>query len=298
MNMFPPMRSRAVLVFAVLLPLVGVACGAKTPAATVVAPATSAGNAAPPSSTPSADTTPAGTAAPETVKEVVVPASIKAIVDAQDRSPEDQKLDSGRHPAELLAYFGIAPGMKVADLAAGGGYTTELLARAVGASGVVYGQNSKWLLDKFAEKPWSARLTKPVMKNVVRVDRDFEEPLPPEAQNLDAVFVVLFYHDTFWLKVDRDKMNQAAFRALKSGGVYAIVDHSGRQGTASTEVQTLHRIEESVVKDEVVRAGFRLASEADFLRNPTDGRDWNDAPMAAADRRGKSDRFVLKFKKP
>ncbi len=229
---------------------------------------------------------------------VAVPAAIQAIVDAADRSDADRKLDAGRHPAETLAFFGVAPGMKVAELGAGGGYTAELLVRAVGPTGVVYGQNNRFFLEKFAEKPWSERLAKPVMKGVIRVDREFDDPLPPEAKDLDAVFLVLLYHDTVWLKTDREKMNRAVFAALKPGGVFAIIDHSGRPGTGTTEAQTFHRIEEKVVREEAERAGFKLGAEASFLRNPADTRDWNDAPSAAADRRGTSDRFVLKLVKP
>ena len=254
---------------------------------------------APPSS---AVRSPASTAAAASneqhVKTVEVPAAIRAFVDAPDRDAEDKKLDGGRKPAELLAFAGIKPGMKVADLAAGGGYTTELLARAVGPTGVVYGQNSPFIIEKFAEKPWTARLAKPVNKNVVRVTREFEDPLPPEAKDLDAVLIVLFYHDTFWMKTDQARMNAAAFRALKPGGVYIIVDHSGRSGTGTTEVQSIHRIEESVLRKEVPQAGFKLTADAEFLRAPDDKRDWNTAPFAAAERRGTSDRFVLKFVKP
>ncbi len=97
-----------------------------------------------------------------------------AVVTAADRSPEDRALDAGRKPAQLLAFLGVQPGWRIADLGAGGGYTTELLQRAVGSEGVVYGQNSKKLLEMFLEKPWSARLAKPVMKGVVRMDRDFD----------------------------------------------------------------------------------------------------------------------------
>lgn len=207
-------------------------------------------------------------------------------------------MDKGRHPAELLTFLDLRPAMRVAEISAGGGYTTELLARAVAPDGVVYGQNSKFILERFAEKPWSERLAKPIMKNVVRVDREFDDPLPPEAKNLDAVVNVLFYHDTVWMKTDRMRMNQAIFRALRPGGAYFIIDHSGRPGTGIAEVQTNHRIEEQVVRDEVQKAGFRLAAEADFLRNPADSRDWNASPRAAAERRGTSDRFVLKFVKP
>jgi predicted methyltransferase len=224
--------------------------------------------------------------------------SIEAIVAAKDRPEADRALDAGRHPGELLAFFGVKPGMKVAELFAGGGYTSELLARAVGKSGVVYGQNNHFILERFAEKPWSERLARPVMKHVVRVDRELDDPLPPEAKDLDAVFAVLIYHDTVWLGVDRDKMNQAVFAALKSGGTYAIVDHSGRVGSGTSETQSFHRIEESALRAEVERAGFKVAGEAMFLRNPADTRDWNDSPIAAAERRGTSDRFVLKFVKP
>lgn len=224
--------------------------------------------------------------------------AIRAAVDASDRSDADRALDAGRHPAEMLSFFGIAPGMKVAELGAGGGYTAELLARVVGRSGVVYAQNPPIILKRFAEKPWSDRLAKPVMKHVIRVDRDFEAPLPPDVHDLDAVFLVLFYHDTVWLDVDRARMNKAIFRALKPGGVYAIVDHSARPGAGLVDVKTFHRIEESVVRREVEAAGFRLDAAASFLRNPNDARDWNDSPLAAGARRGTSDRFVLRFVKP
>jgi predicted methyltransferase len=227
-----------------------------------------------------------------------VPPAIQAIVGAADRSEDDRKLDQGRHPGEVLAFFGISPGMKVAELMAGGGYTAELLARAVGPSGVVYGHNTKLVLDRYAEKPWSARLAKPVMKNVVRVDRELEDPLPPEAKGLDAIFMVLFYHDTVWQKIDRDKMNRAIFAALKPGGFFAVIDHSGRPGTGTGETQTFHRIEEKVVREELERVGLKLAGEGSFLRNPADTRDWNDSPREAGDRRGTSDRFVLKMVKP
>ena len=222
----------------------------------------------------------------------------KAIVAAADRSPADRILDAGRKPEDLLRFLDLEPGMRVAELGAGGGYTTELLARAVGPTGVVYAQNSRFILERFAAKPWAERLVKPVMQNVVRVDRDFDDPLPPEAYDLDRVVIVLFYHDTVWMDVDRVAMNEAVFRALKPGGLYVVIDHSARSGAGYNDVRTLHRIEESMLRSEIEDVGFTLARESDFLRNPADPRDWNDSPTAAGERRGTSDRFALAFVKP
>jgi predicted methyltransferase len=100
------------------------------------------------------------------------------------------------------------------------------------------------------------------------------------------------------MKIDRAKMNKAVFESLKPGGFYEIVDHSARAGAGTSVAQSLHRIEEKTLIDEVTKAGFKLAAEADFLKNPKDARDWNASPVAAKEKRGTSDRFVLKFVKP
>jgi predicted methyltransferase len=215
-----------------------------------------------------------------------------------DRTIQDRELDEGRRPAELLAFLEVAPGQRFGELGAGGGYTTELVARAVGDQGRVFAQNSRVLLERFAAKPWGERLIKPSMKNVMRVDRELDDPFPPEARDLDGVYIVLFYHDTVWLGADRGKMNTAVFRALRPGGIYVIVDHSARARSGAGDAQTLHRIDEAFVIQEVTRAGFRLQAVGDFLRNPADARDWNPSPRAAGDRRGTSDRFALRFVKP
>jgi predicted methyltransferase len=227
-----------------------------------------------------------------------IPAAVRAAVDAPDRSAEDRALDDGRQPARMLAFFGIRPGSRVAELGAGGGYTTELVARVVGPTGRVYGQNSPFILERFAQKPWTDRLAKPVMKNVVRLDRPFDDPFPPDLRNLDAVLIVLLYHDTVWMKADRAKMNRAVFAALAPGGVYGVVDHSAKPGSGLADVESLHRIDEATLRSEIEAAGFSLAATADFLRHAEDARDWSPSPRVAGERRGTSDRFVLKFVKP
>jgi predicted methyltransferase len=220
-----------------------------------------------------------------------------AIVAAPDRTDPDRALDPGRKPERMLAFLAVRPGMHVADLAAGGGYSTELLARAVAPDGLVFSQNSQLLL-KFAGEAWTARLARPALKNAVRVEREFEDPLPPEARGLDLVLINASYHDLVAMKVDRAMMDRAVFAALRKGGAFVVIDSSARPGSGVSDSPTLHRIDEQVVKDEVTAAGFRLAAEDDFLRNPDDTRDWNSSPRAAGERRGTSDRFALRFVKP
>jgi predicted methyltransferase len=130
---------------------------------------------------------------------------------------------------------------------------------------------------------------------ITAVSRPFEDPVPPElkAGSVDLVTLIFNYHDLGFLGVDRAKMNEAVFRALKPGGFYIIADHSGRPGTGISESGTLHRIEEAFLRKEVEAAGFKLAEEGNFLRNPNDPRDKNtpDPPQP-------KDEFVLKFVKP
>jgi predicted methyltransferase len=88
-------------------------------------------------------------------------------------------------------------------------------------------------------------------------------------------------------------MNRSIFAALKPGGLYVVADHHGRPGTGISESSTLHRIEEAFLRKEVEAAGFQLAGEGGFLRNPDDPRD-RETPEPAQPK----DEFVLKFRKP
>jgi predicted methyltransferase len=239
---------------------------------------------------------------------------IAEIVASPDRSAADRINDQRRKPELMLAFIGVRPGMQVMDLSAAGGYTTELLARAVGPTGKVYGQSAP--PDANRPKPaapeggaspsapaprltsaqrLAERAKNPNAGNIIAVVRPFEDPAPPEvaANALDLVTLMFNYHDLGYLGVDRAKMNHAAFSALKPGGMYVIADHSGRVGTGISEGGTLHRVEEALVRREVESAGFKLAEEGTFLRNADDPRDRNtpEPPMP-------KDEFVLKFVKP
>jgi predicted methyltransferase len=225
-----------------------------------------------------------------------VPHYIVAAINAPDRPAKDRESDPSRRPVQVMAFFRVKPGMQVADLWAGGGYTTEVLARIVGPSGKVYSQNVAFP-EKFKknEETWKSRLKEPGIDNVVEVTKPFDAPdlLPVAPDTLDAVFINLNYHDLFDVGADPDKLNAVVLRALKPGGVYAIVDNSAQAGSGTRDTNTLHRIDEDFVVKQVEKDGFRLVATSDVLRNPKDPRT---EPFWKINHT--QDRFILRFVKP
>jgi predicted methyltransferase len=249
---------------------------------------------------------------------------IAALVASPSRSAADRTNDQRRKPELILGFIAPWPGMTALDLSAGGGYTTELLARSIGPAGAVYGQSRPPNPNQrppaqpeggaappaaaapaapprppspvaLAARDKALREAGQAAAPITAVQRPFEDPIPPELakERLDLVTLMFNYHDLGHMGVDRGPMNRAVFQALKPGGIYVIADHSGRPGTGISESGTLHRIEEAFLRQEVEAAGFKLLAEGHFLRNPADPRDKNtpDPPMP-------KDEFVLKFVKP
>jgi predicted methyltransferase len=203
------------------------------------------------------------------------------------RSDQDRRADEARKPVEFLEFAQVKPGMRVLDVAAGGGYTTQLLALAVGGDGRV------WAQTEGPAPSLQKRLSEHPQPNIVPVTRSFEDPVPEGASNLDLVTIVMNYHDIAYLPVDRARMNRRLFDALKPGGRLVLIDHSAKAGTGVSATKTLHRIDESVVREELRQAGFRLEAESNFLRVPADPRD-----QAFFDMRTPTDKFALRFVKP
>ena len=215
-----------------------------------------------------------------------------AIIAAPDRRDADRDIDKRRDPEKLLAFTGARPGMKVLDMGAGGGYSTELMARAVAPNGMVYGQNVPNPSQK-SKAIFDERMKTPAMKSVTPLFRPFDDPTPPEVRDLDLITFFFFYHDVTYMEVDRAAMNKKLFSALKPGGVLVIADHSAAAGAGTGVGKSLHRIEEVALRREVEAAGFKLVGEADFLRRPGDTRDFPSTRPT-----GPVDEFVLKFQRP
>ena len=203
------------------------------------------------------------------------------------RTDQDQRMDASRHPAEFLPFTQVQPGMRVLDVSAGAGYTSQLLALAVGPAGMVWAQTPNpgaALQKRVADHPQA---------NLIVVARPFDDPVPTEATRLDLITIVLNYHDISYLPVDRAKMNQKLYAALKPGGRLVVIDHSAIKGTGISAGKTLHRIDEDVVLTEVKQAGFVLDAEGGFLRNPADKRDESSNQPKIP-----TDKFALRFVKP
>jgi predicted methyltransferase len=216
-----------------------------------------------------------------------------AIIAAPDRTDADRQTDNRRDPLKLLVFSGVRPGMKVLDMGAGGGYSSELIARAVAPGGAVYAQNPADLGER-AKARFEARLQTPAAKNIVRVTQPFDDPLPADVGGLDLITFLFFYHDTTYMDVDRAAMNRKLYAALKPGGLLIIADHSARPGDGTSVGKTFHRIEEAALRREVEAAGFKLVGEGDFWRHPEDTRDFSVQPPGAK----AVDEFALKFQKP
>lgn len=215
-----------------------------------------------------------------------------ALLAAPDRSDADRQADKRRDPLPFLAFAAVHPGMKVLDMGAGGGYSSELMARAVAPNGVVYAQNPPDLPER-PKTAFEARLKTPAAKNIVADIRPFDDPVPPDVHDLDVITFLFFYHDTTYMNVDRTAMNRKLFAALKPGGILVVADHAALPGQGVSVGKTLHRIEESTLRQEVEAAGFRLAAEGNFWRSASDTHDFPSyRPTVPVDN------FVLKFQKP
>lgn len=219
---------------------------------------------------------------------------IQTVLADPARPEEDRVRDAGRRPEQVLEFFGVGPGAHVADLLAGAGYYTRIVVPVVGPDGAVYTGNNPFF-QRFGEEAMTALLSQPGFENVHRIDGPVDEIALPLDGSLDVVMVVLAYHDLWLTDEDRAELNRRVMASLKPGGVYGIIDHHAGAGAGTSVIESLHRIEESVIVDEITTAGFVLAERGDFLSNPDDDRSVRVFDPSI---RGQTDRFVLRFEKP
>lgn len=212
----------------------------------------------------------------------------------------DLDSDAGRKPAEVLEFIGVRPGDRVLELWAGGGYYTELLSHVVGVDGSV-AAHMNTPITNFAGEAFVARHVDNRLPNVEVLVAENNQ-LDLAADDFDAITIILNYHDLYWASEQYgwEQIEVAPFLAellegLKPGGVLGVVDHVAAEGSPPDSGSTVHRIDPAYVKNELEAAGFLFDGDSDVLRNPEDDHSKN---VFDPEIRGKTDRFVMRFRKP
>jgi predicted methyltransferase len=228
-----------------------------------------------------------------------IPGNIAAAVADSNRPDADKARDENRKPAETLAFTGVKPGSQVAELLPGGGYFTRIFSKAVGSSGHVYAVVPAPLADAPADVPDFAARVKAIAAdanyaNVSVVVEPFSQLKVPTP--VDLVWTSQNYHDLHnFPGLDVGVFNKMVFDDLKSGGIYLVLDHTAEEGSGGRDTKTLHRIDPETVKKEVLAAGFVFVGSSDLLRRSSDTHTVKVFDPAV---RGKTDQFILKFRKP
>jgi len=222
-----------------------------------------------------------------------------ATANAAARSADNVKLDESRKPAEVLQFLGLKRGMQAIDLFGGNRYWAEIMSPAVGPKGHVTVWEPTQFYDKDSHEKFAAFQQK--TPNTHLIVSPFEAmTLEPSAY--DFMMINLNYHDVYWesakygvKRMEPDTFLKTVFAAMKPGGIVGIIDHVGAPGDTRAIVEKVHRIDPAVVKADFERAGFKLEAESNLLRNPAD-----DHSLLVFDEkiRGKTDRFVYRFRKP
>ena len=226
-------------------------------------------------------------------------AAVAAAVADPARSADNLKLDASRKPAEVLNFLGLKPGMQVADMFGVNHYWAEIFAPAVGPKGQV----TVWEPEQFySDKSKAEFATFAAGKaNVSIISSPFAAPNLP-AKSFDFMLINLDYHDVYWqsakygiTRMEPDAWLKTLFAAMKPGGIVGVVDHIANPGETRATVEKLHRIDPATVRADYERAGFVFDGESDVLRNPADDHSLLVFDAAI---RGKTDRFIYRFKKP
>jgi predicted methyltransferase len=234
-----------------------------------------------------------------TAKSPTIPKPIAAAVADPARPQADRDRDVDRNPAECIAFAGLKPGQRIADLLPGGGYFTRIFSAVVGSKGEVIAVATPKRPDAPPDRPEPSAAVRAIAadehyKNVtVTVEKLVELKLP---EKLDMVWTSQNYHDVHNVKdIDVGAFNKAVLASLKPGGIYIVIDHAAEKGSGFTTTSTLHRSDPDAVKAEVLAAGFEFVGSSDVIANAADD---HTAKVFEQGLHDKTDRYLLKFRKP
>jgi predicted methyltransferase len=228
-----------------------------------------------------------------------IPAYIEKAVSDPARPADDVKRDAGRHPAELMQFAGIHPGMVVVDLLPGNGYFTRMFSKAVGPQGRVYAyfglQYDARLKSQGKDPDNQFTDLKAAYPNLGVIHGDLVNFVTPE--KVDLVWTSDNYHDmhTKAYATDPVAVDKAIFASLKPGGIFIDVDHRAVKGAGAGAPEALHRMDEDIAKQEIESAGFKLVAESKILTRPSDD---DSKRIFETGEHDNTDQMVLKFRKP
>jgi predicted methyltransferase len=224
--------------------------------------------------------------------------AIETAVANASRPAADQQRDEARKPVDVLDFLGIKPGMTVLDVFAGGGYYTEILDGVVGEDGRVFSHNNQAYLN-FVGPQVEERFKDGRLGNSQKLIVEAND-IALEDNSLDAVVMILAYHDFFfandqysWPKVDESAFLESMCKAMKPGAILGVADHVANPGGDVTDVAfTLHRLDPQRVMSDMTESCFKLADESDILRNVQDD---HTKSAVIPEMSGKTDRFLFRF---
>jgi predicted methyltransferase len=232
-------------------------------------------------------------------------ANVDQIAVADSRRPfEDVARDAGRKPVQVLKYFGITPGQRVVDFTSGIGYFTRIISVIVGSEGSVVPHNSgPHMNSNLINDQFKADMLEQYTSygNVEINYKNVEEMSLPD-NSVDVILLSLALHHWHHSEESGEFIPQMALkrfdnvmRMLKSGGIFAVIDHEAAEGMARVASDAIHRIPKDIAIADLTVAGFILESESDVHANfPDDDLTirWTREPRDA------TKRIVQRYRKP
>jgi predicted methyltransferase len=214
------------------------------------------------------------------------------------RKAQGDAADARRKPGPLIALAGVKPGDKVLDLIPGSGYWTRIFSKIIGPEGKVYAvwpqAYARFAMGNVADmRKLSADK---YYGNIVTQVQPTTQLTAPEP--LDVVWTSQNFHDypdEYMGKGDPAELARDAFKLLKSGGTFMVIDHMAKPGRGLADTEALHRIDPASVRQIAQSVGFKFAGESKVLNNPNDPLD---IPVFDPKIRGHTSQFAYKFVKP
>ncbi|BDX04736.1 class I SAM-dependent methyltransferase [Planctobacterium marinum] len=218
---------------------------------------------------------------------------------ADIRSEKEVARDDNRLPMQTLEFFGFREDMSVVELVPGGGWYTKLLAPVLAENGQYYGAiGTSRIKERLSNKPGFENMQIIAEDaNIYRAEgaKFYSLELSDAGlgiTDVDMVMTFRNYHN--FSEEGRRAMNKAAFDALKSGGTYAVVDHTARHMEAPNN-ENRRRFDPVLAIKEIQEAGFEFVDYSDLHHRLDDTLIYEVGRKSVT---GNTDRWTLKFRKP